>query len=73
MIWKGVKETFKFVKGNGEAKPTAKLWMLVIVYGALSTYGEVMGMLFNALTIPLQKFYNESIYEHYGVYLDEEG
>ena len=45
----------------------------MIVYGALSTYGEVLGMLFGLLTVPLQKFYNESIYSHYGFYLDEEG
>lgn len=63
---------FKFDSAgkNHGGRPTKFLWALVFLYG-MSVFDLVLESMINFLSEPLKKFYNESIFDHYGVYLDD--
>jgi hypothetical protein len=50
--------------------PPRAILYAVLVHGILGSFGELLGMMFNKIAVPLRSFYNHSIEEHYGVYLD---
>ncbi|TKR67977.1 hypothetical protein L596_024038 [Steinernema carpocapsae] len=50
-------------------------WLVyvIFVHGVLSTSNTILEMMLNAVSLPLQAFFNESIYDHYGIVLDTQG
>ncbi|KAK0418033.1 hypothetical protein QR680_013338 [Steinernema hermaphroditum] len=51
------------------------IWLVyvIVVHGVLSTSNTVLEMMLNSVSLPLQRFFNDSVHEHYGVVLDAQG
>uniref|UniRef100_A0AC35EYV9 Major facilitator superfamily (MFS) profile domain-containing protein n=1 Tax=Panagrolaimus sp. PS1159 TaxID=55785 RepID=A0AC35EYV9_9BILA len=47
-------------------------WLIfaVFVHGILGSFGELLDIMINRLSVPLSNFYNESIFLHYGTFIE---